>query len=415
MLVRHLKTISVLAALCTLASAVALYAIHQIEVSAAQALAQQTAETFSRAIHQARVSYSRNMVNKVRDIPGVSVGPDHRDIAGRIPNPATFTIELGESISDIESGVLVRLYSNYPFASRKEGGPKDAYERAALKALGRQPEQPYIQEDRVNGIRALRYSDAVVMQQSCVDCHNKHPDSPKHDWRVGDVRGALQITQPLASSNALGATIRYGYMAFIVLAVIGMLCLVVMVMRLRKVYGELDQTIQSRTRHQQELAETDSLTAIANRRCFDAYLESQWQIHEKLQQPLSLVMYDLDHFKSINDQYGHSVGDECLKTVSSEVSLLLRQSNGDFHARYGGEEFAVVLPGIRHNDAMRVAERIRATVEQLIIGSGNLKLCISLGVATLTPTEANSVNDLLNQADQAMYRAKANGRNQVCD
>ena len=416
MLARHIKTISLLSILCTLAAAVALLAIHQIEVSASHALARQTAQTFSQAIHQARISYSQNTVNKIRNIEGVSVGHDHKAISGRIPNPATFAIELGETISDVDAGVLIRLYSDYPFASRKDtGGPKDEYERAALAALAKNPRQPYIKEAMYNGISTLRYSDAVVMQQSCVDCHNSHPDSPKHDWQVGDVRGALQITQPLMTGNDLEATIRYGYLAFIVLASIGMVCLAVTIIRLRKVYGELDQTIQKRTQHLQQLAETDSLTGIANRRCFDAYLESQWQLHNRLQQPLSLIMYDLDHFKAINDQYGHSVGDQCLKTVSEQVSFLLRQGNGDLHARYGGEEFVALLPNIRHSDAMMIAERIRSVVAALAIGPVNLQLRISLGVATLTPSDDNVADDLLQLADRAMYQAKAKGRDRVCD
>ncbi len=121
----------------------------------------------------------------------------HSDPAA-IPIPATFTIELGQGISDrSESGVQIRLYSEYPFKSRRNGGPKDQFEKDALANLEQHPAGHFESFENYKGQPVLRYATARTMQQTCVDCHNHHPDSPKTDWKVGDVRGVVEIIQPL--------------------------------------------------------------------------------------------------------------------------------------------------------------------------------------------------------------------------
>jgi serine/threonine protein kinase len=123
------------------------------------------------------------------------------DYAGKpdaIPIPATFTIELGQQISDrSDTGVQIRLYSDHPFRSRRNGGPQDQFERKALERLREKPEEPVYEFGEYKGRPVLRYATARRMQQTCVSCHNEHPDSSKTDWKVGDVRGVVEIIHPL--------------------------------------------------------------------------------------------------------------------------------------------------------------------------------------------------------------------------
>jgi serine/threonine protein kinase len=115
-----------------------------------------------------------------------------------IPTPATFTIELGRRISaQSQHGVQVRLYSDFPFPSREGGGPRDDFEREALRQLRERPEEPYFRFEEFLGRPALRYATARRMKESCVNCHNTHPESPCREWKVGDVRGVLEIIRPL--------------------------------------------------------------------------------------------------------------------------------------------------------------------------------------------------------------------------
>ncbi|MEQ8768543.1 MAG: protein kinase, partial [Planctomycetota bacterium] len=116
---------------------------------------------------------------------------------GTIPVPATFLTELGERISAGVTGMQVRHYSDHPFRTRKDGGPRDAFARSALQHLRADPSVPYLRYETVLGKPSLRYASARIMEPSCVDCHNTHADSTKTDWKVGDVRGVLEIIRPL--------------------------------------------------------------------------------------------------------------------------------------------------------------------------------------------------------------------------
>jgi hypothetical protein len=123
---------------------------------------------------------------------------DYRAHEGAIPLPATFTIDLGEHLAqENESGVRVRLYSDYPWPARTDGGPRDDFEKEALQQLRRDPEHPYYRFEEAQPKPVLRYAVARRMEATCLECHNKLAESPRKDWKVGDVRGVLEIIRPL--------------------------------------------------------------------------------------------------------------------------------------------------------------------------------------------------------------------------
>lgn len=165
-----------------------------------------------------------------------------------------------------------------------------------------------------------------------------------------------------------------------------------------------------------ELSATDGLTGIANRRAFDEALVREWERALRAGEPLSVVMADIDFFKRYNDRYGHLAGDACLRQVAAALKAGVRQG-GDLAARYGGEEFVVVLPGADAAAARQVAESLRRRVEALALphadNPGGAVVTISLGVATAQPTREQAPTGLVDRADQALYRAKAAGRNRV--
>jgi diguanylate cyclase (GGDEF)-like protein len=158
----------------------------------------------------------------------------------------------------------------------------------------------------------------------------------------------------------------------------------------------------------EELATTDALTGLRNRRKFDATIDLEWQRAARQNTPLALLMIDADHFKAYNDTHGHQAGDQVLVGVAICISDSVRRA-GDCVARYGGEEFAVLLPGLSPAEALAVAETVRLKVE---LWSGEPQVTtISVGVASLMPTAANDWAELVSAADKALYAAKANGRN----
>ena len=165
----------------------------------------------------------------------------------------------------------------------------------------------------------------------------------------------------------------------------------------------------------QRLSSMDGLTGIANRRYFDDYLAQEWRDALQNAKPISLIMCDIDFFKAYNDTYGHLNGDYCLKQVASTIAATLNEPSY-LVARYGGEEFAIILSDTDIKRAIEVAEVIRTNIESLKIAHINSQVnkyvTVSSGVATIIP-ENTAISVLINAADQALYKAKQNGRNRV--
>ena len=161
------------------------------------------------------------------------------------------------------------------------------------------------------------------------------------------------------------------------------------------------------------MATTDHLTRAYNRRFFFDVAEKEVKRSVRKQSPLSLLLFDVDKFKAVNDTYGHHHGDEVLIGISSVCSEMLRGE--DVFARFGGEEFAVLLPETGIDEATVIADRLRKLVsEHTVSDKGKtISVTISIGVASWLSGKSLDINTLLNQADQAMYHSKASGRNQV--
>ena len=167
------------------------------------------------------------------------------------------------------------------------------------------------------------------------------------------------------------------------------------------------------------MAMTDGLTGLSNRRAFDAELERQWiQVLENSSQ-VSLVLLDIDHFKQLNDEYGHLAGDDCLRVIGAAVRSAVR--GADVVARYGGEEIAIILPSTDPAEALKIAEAVRTAIEDLNIEhagnpEGGNKVTASLGVATALARAGGAIRmpeSLVLSADKALYMAKSEGRNCV--
>jgi len=172
--------------------------------------------------------------------------------------------------------------------------------------------------------------------------------------------------------------------------------------------------LKSANRELAKLTKLDPLTNVNNRRQFDTVAKREIAKAQHTGKPLSLMMIDIDHFKAVNDTYGHVVGDKCLKLVAKCISENLR-GRSDMMARYGGEEFALILPETEESEAHALAERIRAEIEKLdlIYEGKTVHITASFGVFSCVLRGNETVNTLVEVADTALYQAKENGRNQV--
>jgi diguanylate cyclase (GGDEF)-like protein len=204
------------------------------------------------------------------------------------------------------------------------------------------------------------------------------------------------------------------------LALSGLVCLVICVSMLVYVLKTIEQHANSMlyeaNRSLQLQAATDGLTGILNRRGFDQVLQDEWQRHQLAAAPLTLVLIDVDLFKQYNDEFGHLAGDDCLRAISSVIQECVRRTE-DYAARFGGEEFAIVMPNVNAEMGEAMANHIRKRIKALSIPNPrswiDQAVTISVGAATMVPSDADTHVDLLREADRALYKAKETGRDRV--
>ncbi len=164
----------------------------------------------------------------------------------------------------------------------------------------------------------------------------------------------------------------------------------------------------------EKLNKMDGLTELNNRCYFDDALARNFKQAQRLKCELTVILFDIDNFKKINDKHGHLVGDECLRKVAKTIKFCVKREM-DTVARFGGEEFAVILPGTGREGGVRLAESIRANIEMLppVHGKTPFHITISAGVATMIPAQGEHKETLINKADTALYQAKSEGKNRV--
>jgi diguanylate cyclase (GGDEF)-like protein len=177
-----------------------------------------------------------------------------------------------------------------------------------------------------------------------------------------------------------------------------------------------NQQLQIASEELRRLSISDGLTGLGNRRHFESMLKQEWMRAMRSETPISLILFDVDFFKSYNDNYGHQAGDECLRLVARKIRGGAKR-HGDTSARYGGEEFVLLLSGTELDQATNIAESCRIAVETLKIPHGHSTVSdvvtVSAGVATMVPNLETDRRQLVEAADKALYRAKSEGRNRV--
>lgn len=182
----------------------------------------------------------------------------------------------------------------------------------------------------------------------------------------------------------------------------------------KKIIQKQSDELKRMNKKLEELSQTDSLTGVFNRFMFDKTVKAEWNRCKRQFIPLSLIMIDIDFFKAFNDNYGHQLGDDCIRQVAG-VLLAHTKRSSDIVSRYGGEEFAIILPYMEKENALTLAEQIREMVEELAIphedSSISEYVTISLGVNTVIPSNGSSIEEFIRTTDKALYKAKKRRNN----
>jgi len=234
------------------------------------------------------------------------------------------------------------------------------------------------------------YMAPLITEESCLKCHQKQ------GYQVGDIRGGISVSFPTQAAR-FWPTIG----SYLIIGSVGAFLIIVFGTQLISLFSLL-----------REQSITDSLTLVNNRRHLDSYYHQEFLRAQRSNSPLSIIMCDIDNFKSYNDYYGHKAGDTCLQNIAHALKEVVSRP-GDMVARYGGDEFVIILPETPLEGVRTVAELLRAKIEALQIphkvNDVSNYVTVSFGGA-IYAGENISKTDLLEKADQAMYRAKHAGR-----
>jgi class 3 adenylate cyclase len=346
--------------------------------------------------------YSTNVVARLNYL-GITPRLDYQNHGGAIPFPATFSIELAKAMTNSETGIINRLYSDYPFASRKDGGPKDEYENLAWTTLrfAQDKTKPFVRFEKVNNRMSMRYGKSLVMKQSCVDCHNSHPDSTKKDWKVGDVRGVREVIVPMEATRQIayaewGVTV--GVMLFITIAGLGILFLVINALKasvamLSKTNVAYDRFVP----HE-----------------FLSYLKKQSivevQLSDSIEKHMTVLFSDIRNFTRLSEAMTPEENFMFVNSYYSVMGPVVRKNQG-FVDKYIGDGMMALFD--HTEDAVRAATEMqeklkeynrnsfRERSEPLRIGIGLHKGKLRLGtVGEMNRMDGTVISDAVNLASR---------------
>ncbi len=303
-------------------------------------------------------------------------------------NPAFMTRMISD-IAQEQGDIKFHMTSLNPI--NPENKPSQ-WERDGLLFFEKEKTQEYFNTDEQNEKDIFNYMVPLATKKSCLQCH------AKQGYKEGDIRGGVRVSFQIQKLE----------FSTLIISHLFLLCAGILVLA-----GFGNQIIKL-TATLKKQSNVDGLTQIANRRFFDITLHREWLRSRRLKSPISLIMCDIDHFKLYNDNYGHQAGDICLKKIAQALKGVAKRPE-DLVARYGGEEFVIILPETPAEGAKVMAEQAREAVESLKIGhcASNIAehVTISLGITTQTLNQVSTENDIIQNADKALYTSKESGRN----
>ncbi len=320
--------------------------------------------------------------------------PDIKDTAGNIytiRNPDIMTQEI--SVLAEQDGLF-----RFHITSLKPLNPvnsPDAFEREALKSFEHGTKEFAI-TDFIRGRRFFRFIAPLHVEKPCLGCHKQQ------EYRLGDVLGGISVSFDVEKTRE---KLTQNLIMIVIFGILAILSLVGLIYYFTKRF--INKIVLAR-QEIERLATIDGLTGLYNRRYGMGRFEEEVARSLRVGRPLSCLMVDIDHFKLVNDRFGHPVGDEVLKTAAACITEVLRQY--DILYRYGGEEFMLVLPETELSNAEKIAERIRLMIKERT--ATGIPITVSVGITTVKDGDADP-NDIINRVDEALYHAKNAGRDRT--
>lgn len=326
-------------------------------------------------------------------IPGLKVVIKDQDgIEYTMKNPALMTRELSE-IAETKGIFKFKITSLNPLNPTNRA---DTFEQTALGVFN-QGQKEYFAFVEDGDKVFFRYMAPLITEKACLKCH------AQQGYKEGDIRGGISVSIPATAMLEQINENRY-FIILIAIAIVGLIYAII-----RYVARVFIVDLNRAEQQLREIASRDFLTSLLNRR------EAYRQIHDEIaraernQRPVGFILFDIDHFKRLNDSYGHNAGDEVLKQLAVKLMAALRDY--DIACRYGGEEFLVVAPETGPDETFKLAERLRLTIEATDFRADTQIISITVSVGVSHFQQGDSIEKVISRADSALYRAKDRGRN----
>ena len=343
----------------------------------------------------------------VEKVPGMQSNPylENPDITasnGKTytkKNPALMTREISE-IADREGAFQFHITSLKPL---NPNNIPDPFELQALLSFS-QGKTEAIGKEKIGEATYYRYMAPLFVEKPCLTCH------AGQGYQLGDVRGGISVR------FNINDMMRAQMLHRLLLGLLFTGTLISFTGIVHRLVGALKRKLVAAENLIREMAITDDLTKLKNRRFLHDRLKEELERATRYRHPLACIFFDADHFKMVNDSYGHEAGDAVLKTISATAQEQCRQT--DTLGRYGGEEFLMLLPETNLEQACALAERLRQAIEGQvsIADQHHIRITATFGVACYSPettADQPSLSDFIKQADTAMLEAKKAGRNRV--
>jgi diguanylate cyclase (GGDEF)-like protein len=343
----------------------------------------------------------------VEKVPGMQSNPylENPDITasnGKTytkKNPALMTREISE-IADREGAFQFHITSLKPL---NPNNIPDPFELQALLSFS-QGKTEAIGKEKIGEATYYRYMAPLFVEKPCLTCH------AGQGYQLGDVRGGISVR------FNINDMMRAQMLHRLLLGLLFTGTLISFMGIVHRLVGALKRKLVAAENLIREMAITDDLTKLKNRRFLHDRLKEELERTTRYRHPLACIFFDADHFKMVNDSYGHEAGDAVLKTISATAQEQCRQT--DTLGRYGGEEFLMLLPETNLEQACALAERLRQAIEGQvsIADQHHIRITATFGVACYSPettADQPSLSDFIKQADTAMLEAKKAGRNRV--
>lgn len=344
-----------------------------------------------------RLYLSDAYVKSIHAHTDLVVGIQHQNSSRRVPGVVTAFLDLNQEFNQISNQFQSDLFSPYPFPNRQRPALTD-FQLDLWEKVNQEPNRLFSGKRIVDGETIVYAAKAdKLFSQHCVNCHNNLPNSPKTGWKLGDVRAVSYASKNIQS--IIDSSHKLTRHVIILLFISCILLALFMLLSYRR------EQYVAKTKY---LAEHDNLTSLPNRHALQKYIRKHILNNGELS---AFLFIDLDDFKPINDQFGHNIGDQVLKTTAQRIQRIIRRD--DFAARIGGDEFSIVMHHIKTlDDAEELARRL---VKEVCIPINNANISIdiscSIGIKCIGSHDQD-IDAIIKDADNAMYRAKRRGKNQ---